>query len=106
MVSRRIKGEETMLGWKLIHKRELLLYVGQINDLRQQIAKLERVVDHERKRAEAAINGLLMKKQNIAINPDEMTLEQENRIKEQVYDIFSDTMTREQEKKLMEKIQS
>ncbi len=88
-----------MLGWKIVHKRELLLYSVQIDDLKKQVEKLEKQVLDERYRAEGAINALLIKTNKIALapRPEGMTLEQELEFKDKKFNIFGDGEVTEDE---------
>jgi len=80
-----------MFGWKLIHKRELALYAAQIQEFRDEIKILREQCEHERRRAEASINLLLMKTQKAAITVDKpMTEEEEERAKAKMLNIFGD----------------
>jgi hypothetical protein len=95
-----------MLGLKLISKRELALYAAQIQELREQNARLALQIEHERKRAEGAINLLLMRTVKAAITPNEgITMQQEEELKAKQYDIFGDNNPINEDEAL-EKIQS
>lgn len=77
--------------FKLVSKRELALYVGQIQDLRSEIADLNKKLDHERARAEAAINMLLMRVAKAAITPDEkVSIDEQDSINQRQLDIWGD----------------
>lgn len=77
--------------YRLISKRELLLYAAQLSDMKAEITRLQTQVEHERKRAEGAINLLLMRTVKAAITPNEgMTIAQEEEMKDKMYDIFGD----------------
>jgi len=76
---------------RIVSRRELLLYAAQISDFKQEIKRLQGIIEHERRRAEAAINLLLMRTVKAAITPTEpLTLDQEDAIKERAMDIFGD----------------
>lgn len=76
---------------RLVSKREMLLWAGTVQDLRNQIKALEEQVKHERARAEGAINALLIKTNRIAITPQEnMTIKQEEDFKDKQYNIFGE----------------
>ncbi len=77
--------------FKIITKRELLLYSAQIQDLRKEILDLKEQLKHERKRAEGAINALLVKKVGLAITPDAgPTMEQQEEVRDRTYNIFAE----------------
>ena len=78
--------------FKIISKRELLLYAAQISDMKAEIARLHTSLDHERKRAESAINALLIRSAKLALTPEPtgLTLDQEESIREKTYNIFGD----------------
>jgi hypothetical protein len=78
--------------WKLINKRELSLYAAQIQEFRGEIVRLRESVEHERKRAEGAINLLLMRTQKAVLTPETspMTDEQEEAYKAKMLNIFDD----------------
>jgi|WetSurSiteA1Bulk_404760.scaffolds.fasta_scaffold28464_2 hypothetical protein len=94
-----------MFGLRLITKRELALLNATIGGMRDEIANLRLLIEHERKRAEAAINLLLMRTQKavIDVEPTPLTLEQSDKLKEAALDIFGDSYT---EKEILEKIQT
>lgn len=95
-----------MFGLRLISKRELALYSAQIQDMKTQIENLTKQIQHERKRAEAAINALLIRTAKIAITPLEgMSLEKEMEMKEKAYDIFGEG-NQESEAEALERLQS
>lgn len=80
-----------MFGIKLITKRELALINATMTDQRAEIARLREQVNHERLRAEGAINALLIKQERIAITPnDGPSFQQEEEIKAKEMDIFAD----------------
>jgi len=93
-----------MFGFKIIHKRELALYAAQIQDFRNQIKELGLIIEHERKRAEGAINLLLIKTQKAAITPEPnpVTEKEEEEAKAKLLNIFGDN---EEEASLIERIQ-
>lgn len=94
-----------MFGYKLIHKRELSLYAAQIQEFKQEVDRMRLQVEHERKRAEGAINLLLMKTQKAALTPDtpQLTDEQEETIKAKMLNIFGDEY---EESKFIEDVQN
>jgi hypothetical protein len=94
-----------MFGWKIIHKRELALYAAQIDDSHQEIIALRKLVEHERKRAEGAINLLLMRTQKAALSPEPtpMTEEQEEAVKAKMLNIFGDEY---EETKFLDEVQN
>ncbi|HCV42881.1 MAG TPA: hypothetical protein DGH68_05320 [Bacteroidetes bacterium] len=93
-----------MFNLRLTTKRELALLNATIGGMRDEISNLRVLVEHERKRAEAAINLLLMRTQKavIDVEPSPLTLEQENNVKEAALNIFGDDYS---EQELMEKLQ-
>jgi hypothetical protein len=93
-----------MFGLKLITKRELALYVSTISDLRREAENLKKMIEHERMRAEGAINALLIKSVKMAIVPDDqrMTEMDEDKLKERQFDIFGDETGNDDEKRLEE----
>jgi hypothetical protein len=92
-----------VFGLKVISKRELSLYAAQIAEMKEQNDKLSQQVQHERKRAEAAINALLIRTARLAITPMEgMSLAKEMEMKESAYDIFGDGNHLDEEKALEE----
>jgi hypothetical protein len=77
--------------FRIISKRELLLYAAQLSDMKTEIQRLNVLVEHERKRAEGAINLLLMRTVKAAITPQEgLTIQEEEDLKAKTYDIFGD----------------
>jgi hypothetical protein len=81
-----------MFGFKLVHKRELALYAAQIDDFHSQVLVLRELVEHERRRAEGAINLLLMRTQKAALTPepDKLTEDQQENLKAKMLNIFGD----------------
>lgn len=92
--------------FRLISKRELALYLAQMADMKAEISRLHVQLEHERKRAEGAINLVLMRSVKAAITPVEgMSLAQEMEMKEKAYDIFGDGADYS-EQDALEKLQS
>jgi hypothetical protein len=83
-----------MFNLRIVHKRELALYAAQIEQSRKEIAELKKQVEHERLRAEGAINALLIRTNKIAITPNApsemMSEEQEEKAKTKMLNIFGD----------------
>lgn len=76
---------------KLITSRELKLYAAQLEEYRKEIKRLQGEVEHERSRADAAVNAVLMKTAKVAINLDKpLTFEQQEKIQAKAMDIFGD----------------
>ncbi len=97
-----------MLGWKLVPKRELLLWTAQIQDLKNDIKRLREERDRERQRAEAAINMVLMKTQQVAITPETKPPDQAE-ISRLAFDIFNDSGQADklkEEQAILDRIQS
>ncbi|MDD5037008.1 MAG: hypothetical protein PHE55_19960 [Methylococcaceae bacterium] len=94
-----------MFGLRLTTRRELMLFAAEIEDLRLERERLRGQVDAERKRADAAINALLIRTQKLALTPEAPTLteEQEEARNTRVLDIFGETM---QEDEVLERIQN
>jgi len=60
-------------------------------------------VEHERKRAEAAINALLMRTAKLVLTPDSpATMEEQEKLKERQMDIFGDGASYDEEQALEE----
>lgn len=92
--------------FRLISKRELLLYHAQIQDLRKEIQDLRELVKHERARAEGAINALLIRKIGLAVTPDAgPTIAQQEELREKQFDLFGDGANYTEDEAL-EKLQS
>ncbi len=94
--------------YRLVSKRELALYAAQIADLRKEVQRLQQAVEHERKRAEGAINLLLIRTVKAAITPDQSntpTFEQQEELREKMFDIFGDGKDYSEDETL-EKLQS
>ncbi len=95
-----------MFGIRLTTKRELTLLAATISDLRAEIARLNVQLEHERKRAEGAINALLIKCTKMAITTDhESTIEEQEKFKERQLNIFGDDEP-VSEAEALEKLQS
>jgi hypothetical protein len=94
-----------MFGLRMITKREIALYVSTIADLREEVQKWQEHYGHERKRAEGAINALLIRSARIAITPDTITDEDQEKLREKQFDIFGDGQNLNEEETL-EKLQS
>ena len=94
-----------MFGWKLIHKRELALYAAQIQEFKKDVDRMRLQVEHERKRAEGAINLLLMRTQKAVLTPDPpaMSEDQEEAMKAKMLNIFGDDY---EENKFIEDVQN
>ncbi len=98
-----------MFGLRIVHKRELAMQAAMVEDLRTQILDLRKLVEHERARAEAAINLVLMKEAKAVLTPlDPLTLEQQEKFENAVnkkLDLFGDhqDMTAEE---ALDKLQS
>jgi hypothetical protein len=93
-----------MFGLRLITKRELSLLNWQISELREEKKQLYKQVDYERRRAEAAINALLIKTNKIALTPDPLTDlpdEEQEAIQANMLDIFGDN----EEAEIIERLQ-
>jgi hypothetical protein len=93
--------------FKLVSKRELTLYAAQIQELRNEVVQLKTQVDHERRRAEGAINLLLMRTVKAAITPEPtgMSLAEEENMKAKMFDIWGDGQQLSEDEAL-EKLQS
>lgn len=100
-----------MLGLAIITKRELAVYTGTIADLRKEIERLTKQIEHERLRAEGAINLLLARTQKAVLTPElPQQVAQEEVIKKAMLNIFGDEEEGEEkqsnEEKLLEQLQS
>ena len=95
-----------MFGLKIVHQRELALYTATILELRKEKDALSRIVEMERRRADAAVNALLIKTQKIAITPSPVPLneDQEEAVKQSMLDLFNDA-EQLNENEILEKIQ-
>jgi hypothetical protein len=92
--------------FRLISKRELMLYAAQISDMKAEIVRLHAELDRERKRADAAVNALLIKTNKIAITPQEgITLQQEDDLKDKMFSIFGDDQAPLTEEEALEELQ-
>lgn len=93
--------------FRIISKRELVLYAAQIQELRNEVATLRAQVEHERKRAEGAINLLLMRTVKAAITPEPtgMSLQDEENMKAKMFDLWGDGQQLTEDQAL-EKLQS
>jgi len=95
-----------MFGLRLVTKAEISLYVGTISDLRSEKKHLQELVEHERVRAEAMLNLLLMKTQQAAITPnDTMTMKQQEEFEQRtgdMLDIYGDGKVQTQDELLKE----
>lgn len=90
--------------FKITTKREMALLAATIDDQRRQIEELRKLVEHERKRSEGAINLLLMKTQRAALTPDQpLTLEDEEQAKERMLNLFGEGEV--DEEKALEELQ-
>ena len=96
-----------MFGLRLTTKRELSLFNAVIQDQKARILALERAVQSEKKRAEAAINALLIKRTGLALTPDiPINEDQEEQLKVDALDIFRDLEEEKTaEETLMERLQ-
>lgn len=96
-----------MFGLRLIHKRELALYAAEIGDLRKEVERWRALVEHERKRAEGAINALLIHVAKVAITSDnaQPSVEEQEKAIERQLDIFGDGQTMN-DAEALEKLQS
>lgn len=94
-----------MFGLKITTRRELMLFAAEIEDLRLERERLRGQVEAERKRADAAINALLIRTQKLALTPEApaLTEDQEEARNTRILDIFGETM---QEDELIERIQN
>lgn len=97
-----------MFGLRLTTKRELALQAATMLDMRREIARLNERIDHEQKRAEAAINLLLLKTQRAVLTPDQgMTMVEEETMRQNMMDVFNDADEPvKQEAKKLEELQS
>jgi hypothetical protein len=95
-----------MFGFKIVHHRELSLYTATILDLRQEKLALQATVESERRRADAAVNALLIRTNKIALSPNPIPLneDQEEAMKQSALDIFGDSQELK-EQETMEKLQ-
>jgi len=95
-----------MFGFKIVHHRELSLYTATILDLRQEKQALLVTVELERRRADAAVNALLIKTNKIALTPNPIPLseDQEEAMRQTALDIFGDSQELK-EQETMEKLQ-
>ena len=91
-----------MFGLRITTKRELALLSGTIMDLRKEVERVREERDHERARAEGAINALMIKCTKMAITPDPLTLEEQEKLLEKQWNIFADGQAEEDAKKLEE----
>lgn len=93
-----------MFGIRLTTKRELALFNAQLQDLRSEREELRAQVERERKRADAAINALLIRTQKLALTPEPpaLTEEQEDARNTRMLDIFGESF---EENDITERIQ-
>ena len=93
-----------MFGLKITTQRELLLFRATIDDLRAEREKLREQIVHEQKRAEGAINMLLIKTQKMALTPEPpaLTEDQEDAMKARMINIFGND---EDETDVIERVQ-
>jgi hypothetical protein len=83
-----------------LSKREIRMYENRIMDLEHQVANLQTLVESERKRAEAAINALLIRVAKIAITPNAVSEKDQEALKEKQFDLFGDGAEYTEEKAL------
>ena len=97
-----------MLGWRLVTKREMLLWAGVAQDLREEVKRLREELAKERARCDAAVNALLIKTQQIAITP-ETKAPDIDAINKAAFDLFNDAQEEEKmkaERDALERMQS
>lgn len=102
-----------MFGLKIVTKNELLLWQHQVETLQDEVKRLHLEVERERKRAEAAINALLVKSAKVALTPEPTGQDRDKelgdweRYLDETFNIFAEDPTQaEIEKELLERIQS
>ncbi len=93
-----------MIGLRITTKRELDLWKATILDLRQECQRMRQERDHERERAEGAINALLARAARVAL-PMRGGMDIENQIDRQT-DIFNEENQDREQAKLLEEMQS
>lgn len=107
-----------IFGLRFTTKRELLMWAAMVEQRDKRIADLESklaaqetwaraAVRHEQNRAEAAINMLLMKTQNMAIQrrPETPDLEEFERVQATIMNLFgSEQASKEDEEKAARQI--
>lgn len=95
-----------IFGLRLVTKREIALWMALAEEQKQAIAKLEKAVEKERARADAAINLLLARTQGAVIRPEPTEMDIE-RMESHTYDLFDDSVSAQvkKEAKLLEEIQ-
>jgi len=80
-----------MFGFKLVHKRELSLYAATIDDLRKEKEALQLAIERERRRADAAVNALLIKTAKVALTPNiPVSEDQEEAMRQSMFNLFDD----------------
>lgn len=102
-----------MFGLKVVTKNELLLWQHQVETLQDEVKRLHQEVERERKRAEAAINALLVRSAKVALAPEPTPAERDRELGDwernldSMFNIFAEDPTKEEmEKELLERIQS
>lgn len=99
-----------MFGWTLASKREISFFAAQIEELRKEKRELLALVEVERRRADAAVNALMLKTNNIAINAVKSPVapvineDTEEQFKQAALDIFNDSESLT-EQEVIERIQ-
>ena len=91
-----------MLGLRFTTRRELLLWQATIADLKQDVLRMRSERDHERERAEGAINALLARSAGVAVLPREKDIEDHI---DRTMDIFNEADQDKEQAKLMEEMQ-
>jgi hypothetical protein len=81
-----------MFGFTIASKREMAFFAAQIKELRDEKRLLMQTIEVERRRADAAVNALLVKTNSVAINPVKapITEDQEEAMRQTSLDIFND----------------
>ncbi len=93
--------------WRIIAKREMLLWLATIEDLKAEIREWKAAADRERRRAEAAINALLARQAGLVLTPPDPKAEKEAMdYADAVMDIFGEQANETEVEKLIEQIQS
>lgn len=96
-----------MFGITIASKREMAFFAAQIKDFKEREKELMAIIEVERRRADAAINALLLKTNQIAINPvvrTPLNEDQEEAMRQAAVDIFNDSAELN-ENEILERVQ-
>ncbi len=97
-----------MFGFKIVTKREIALWISQIEDYKNRLLAMQKERDHERLRAEGAVNALLAKTQGLVLTPDDKShTDDVEEARNMMFTIFGeDEEEASRQKDILEKLQS